>query len=635
MNKKQARGFIVILLLIFSPLIYSQSLFKTLETSFKLDRENYPRLIQKFLNKNFKFSKIKDINDVGFHPYFLDNLLFNNSNEVLALAQRDECSLVDLLNTDLLYSSEGKLSYVLIQFANKDGSLETHSLPKNRYLNLIGYKKCPGSLKLKKYFNLKNLRKTLKTENMLFPKSLSECNQTHKEFINNVKAPYLCDITRKIENSDKLFIQLKNTSKSNFRTFSKLTKEANTTATLKKIVNPNALNLLSNLCKNTNNSTSYCEDIFADTYWSNSTKGLVSKLPLIGFCKNYLNKKKITKRDLKVCSNAFASNPTICESGLETAPSLTPMPNCRKISKALNHSRLYKEYKDCPNRIGQSALITTSRVIAHFDKAPMADFEDCELPSILPYAKFNQNFLENEFWKIAICYDDKIARKKTCLPTLLHQIKDSKMSLSYNVGKVLSRLRGFNNKDNSCKVINDTEYKPLLLEFKAGCFIIKDSKKCTSTKCPFKVVLDDRPFTNFKMKNSFRIDIFPYSYTEENRSMLRLFEKHYKKTSKKILNISSLKRVFSSKSEAIILAAGCLEDLLPTFRQHKLFNQCSFMPFIVDGIIESNSSHSLIVRTSLDHIHAPRIIPWSQVFSSVKNHQRFHPLKEWSFYALY
>lgn len=630
-----AKGAILLLLLNLSSLAYSQSLFKSLENSFQLDKESYPQLIQKYLNKNFSLSKVQSPTDIKFHPYFLDNLIFNNTNEVLTLALRDECSLIDLLNTDLLYSSQGKLSYVLIEFKNRKGESEIHTLTKRRYLNLIGYKKCPGSLKLKQYFSLRNLRKTLSTENMLFPKSLSECQKTHKDFISNVKAPYLCEIAQKVGDIEQLTVKFKNTSKSNFRAYERVTKELNTAKTLKKIMNPNALSFLQNLCGHTNNSAAYCEDIFAETYWSNSIQGLVSKRPTLSFCENYLGRTKLSKKDLKVCSNAFASNPSLCERGLKNYPSLKPMPNCKKISTALNSSRLFKEYRDCPNKIGQSAIITTSRMIAHFDKNPLPDSLDCELPSLLPYAQFNQDYLENEFWKISICYEDKIARKTICHPTLLHEMKDSPMSLSYNVGRMLAKLRGFNNRDQKCKLIKEKDYKPRLLEYKAGCYIIKNSKKCSGIKCDFKVVLDDQPFTNFKMKNSLKVDIFPLRYTEENKSMLRLFEKHYKKTSKKILNISSLKRVFKSKSDAVVMAVGCLEELLPRYKKHTRFNQCSYMPFIVDGILEENSSHSLIVRTSLDHIHAPRIIPWSQVFSSVKNYQRFHPLKEWSFYALY
>lgn len=632
---KSLRGVFVLLFIFFSTNSYSQSLFETLEQSFKNDTDNYPKLIQKYLNQSFQLSNIPDTSEVKFHPFFLDNLIFNNKNEVLALSLRDECSLIDLLGTELLYSSSGKLQYVLIQFKNKAGNEEIHSLDKNRYLNLIGYKKCPNSRKLKAYFNFNNIRKTLSKEKILFPKSLSECKTTHENFTKNVKAPYLCEIAKSTSELEQKKIELKNLSKANFRAYETLSREVLEAETYEKVINPAALNFLTNLCDHSYDSSRYCEDIFAETYWSNAVKGLVSKYPLETFCSEYLKKETLSKNDLQVCSNAFAANPEICKNGLNKSESLTPTPNCTELSNALNFSRLYKDFRDCPARVGHAPLVTASRMITHFNKTTIENAPTCETYSIYPFAKFNQDFLESELWQMQICYEDRILRKKTCMPTLLNGVSNSELSLSYTVGKVLARLRGFNDKDQSCRVINESEYRPTLLEFKTGCFVIKKDDRCLGTSCEFKVVLDDQAFTNYTFESKLQFDLFPYRFTEANKSFLKLAEKNFNKDSKKILNISSLKRVFSEKKDAVIMATGCLEDLLPSFTQARRFNQCTFIPFIVDGMIEDSSSNALITRTSLDHIHAPRIIPWSQVFASVKNYQRFHPLNEWSFYALY
>lgn len=632
---KALKGVSLLLLFFFSTTTYSQSLFESLEQSFKNDVENYPKLIQKYLNQGFKLSNIPDITEVKFHPFFIDNLVFNNKNEVMALSLRDECSLIDLLGTDLLYSSSGKLQYVLIHYLNKSGGEEIHSLDKDRYLNIIGYKKCPNSQKLKAYFNFANIRKTLSKEKILFPKSLSECKTTHESFTNNVKAPYLCEIAKDTTELEQKKINLKNLSKANFRAYEALSREVQEAEVYKKVINPTALNFLSNLCEHSYDSSRYCEDIFAETYWSNALKGLVSQYPLETFCSQYLKKEKLTKSDLNVCSNAFAANPAICKKSLNNSVSLSPTPNCTELSNALNFSRLFKDYNDCPAKVGHTPLVTASRLITHFNKTTIENVDECETYSVYPFAKFNQDVLESELWQIQLCYDDKIQRKKVCLPTLLNSVENSELSLSYTVGKVLSRLRGFNNRDQSCRVISEDEYRPTLLEFKTGCFIIKKNERCSGTSCEFKVMLDDQEFSNYTFESMLQFDLFPYRFTEANKSFLNLTEKNFNKKSKKILNISSLKQIFTEKKDAVIMGAGCLEDLLPSFSQARRFNQCTFMPFIVDGIIEDNSSNSLITRTSLDHIHAPRIIPWSQVFASVKNYQRFHPLNEWSFYALY
>lgn len=634
LSSKIRKGVLALPLLLVSTHIFSQSLFESLENSHKSDIENYPKFLQKHLNKPFEVNKIEDLSSIKFHRFFLDNLIFNNRNEVLNLATRDECSLIDLLGTNLLYSSSGKLNYVVVKWQKNAEESEVHTLTKAAYLTSIGYKKCPNSEKLKAFFDMRNVQRTLKSENISFPKSLSECKSIHQNFVNNVKAPYLCEIANKVESLPRKKVQLKNMSKSSTRNYQNLNREIVEAKRLKEIINPTALDFLSNLCSRSYSSSKYCEEIFKKTYWSNSIEGLVSSSPLDNLCRSYLKKPTTSKEDLKLCNNAFAANKSLCSTLGNSAEAMTPLPDCNELSRALSFSRLYKNYKDCPKKVGHLPLVTASRILGHFNKSLKSD-SSCELSSIAPFAEFNQKFLESEFWQMSLCYEDKILRKTTCMPTTLFDLPDSEISLAHTMGKTLARLRGFNNKDQSCKVINKEIYNPSLLEFKSGCYIVKEIEECFGVNCKFNVYLNDQLFDKYKISYDLQFDLVPYRFTEANKSFLSLIEKHYKKTSKKVLNISSLKRVFENRKDAIVLGIGCLNDLLPSKLSSIGFNECSPMPFIVDGFIEDSSSYSLITRTSLDYIHAPRIVPWTRIFSSIKNYQRFHPLKEWSFYAIY
>ena len=114
-----------------------------------------------------------------------------------------------------------------------------------------------------------------------------------------------------------------------------------------------------------------------------------------------------------------------------------------------------------------------------------------------------------------------------------------------------------------------------------------------------------------------------------------MIERYKKKKAKEIINVSSFKNLFNKHNDSIFLGVGCAEDLLPTHFKSKHINQCIYLPFIVDGYIEDAGRYSLVVRTSYDQIHAPRIIPWTYLFSSIKNYQSHHPLNEWSFYGIY
>jgi hypothetical protein len=625
-----------VVLYFLSPLpTLAQSLYESLEKSHEADIQNYPKLLNKYLNKKFRLSTIKDIKQVKFHPYFLDNLYFNNKNRILYFALRDECSLIDLIGTDLLYSSSGKLEYILIQYENQNGKLETHALRKKRYLQILGYAKCPSSKNLKQHFNTVNIRKTLNEERIVYPTSLSQCIYSHTQFLDNVKAPFLCDMAKKIKDLPGKERQLKNISRSNFRKFTQLKQEVSVATTYKKIIKPGPLEYLTNLCNHSNNSANFCNDIFEVNYWTNAVKSLVDKKPLIYLCKNYLKKKKINLRELKNCAFEFSNNPAICHGLATKNHGLTPLPSCTELSKALLSSRIFKNYNDCPSKVGNDSIVTISRLLQHFDKVPYEDKISCEMKSIFPYAKFNEKHLENEFWQNEICFDDKLNKKTICYPSLLGHMDNTELSLAKVMGKILSKQRGFNNKDNKCSVINKEDYRPSLLAYKTGCYIIRSSKSCFGTKCRFKVMYDDLEFTNYKHKSNLWLDLLPYKYTQEKNSFIKLIEKFYKKKVKNINNISSFNRVFKSHQGGIYMCVVCAEDFLTAFYHSKQLNKCSVLPFIVDGIIEDDGRYSMITRTSLDLIHAPRIIPWANVFASVKNYKRFQPLSLWSFYAIY
>ncbi len=79
---------------------------------------------------------------------------------------------------------------------------------------------------------------------------------------------------------------------------------------------------------------------------------------------------------------------------------------------------------------------------------------------------------------------------------------------------------------------------------------------------------------------------------------------------------------------------GCAEDLLPEHFSKESFNQCSPLPFIVDGYREKAGIYSVVIRTAYDSLHAPRLVPWTNLFSALKDYQRLHPLDIWGLYAL-
>ena len=616
--------------------IWAQTIFETLEKSADSSKVFYPKLIEKYSNKNFEIKNIKDINKVVFHQAFLNTLIFFNKSNILNLALRDKCSLIDLISTDLLYTPAGELEYVLIQFENQKDKNEIHALKKDQYLDLIGYKQCPSSKVLKAHFSTRNLRNTLSNERLKIPNSKEQCHEFKEEFTNNVKAPYLCDIAHKIKSLKIKKIQLKNTSKSNYRKLQILKKEVEVATSYQKIVNNDSLMYLEKFCDYSSFSNQFCNDMFEVNYWTNAMKKAKDDTAFEYYCKALLNKQTVSKKELQECLQTFGFSPDTCEYLGANKEEIFPKPECKELSISLNHSRIYQSYNDCPAKTGSDSLTTISRVLNHIDSsAPKVNESDCEANLTYSFAKFNSEYTENLFWQVNLCFDDKIQREKVCYPTLLNNVEGSELSLSFNMGRILGRLKGFKNETNSCKIIDEKDYRPSLLEFKTGCYILKNEDQCFGTSCQFRVINDEVEFKNYTFETKLSFDILPFRYTEENQSFIKLIERYKKKKIKEIINISSFKRVFNKEAKAIFTGIGCAEDLLPMFFQTRMINQCTILPFIVDGIIEEEGKYSLVTRTSYDHIHAPRLIPWNYVFSSIKNYQTHHPLNEWSFYAIY
>ena len=142
-------------------------------------------------------------------------------------------------------------------------------------------------------------------------------------------------------------------------------------------------------------------------------------------------------------------------------------------------------------------------------------------------------------------------------------------------------------------------------------------------------------FTQFTVDYKLQFNLFPISYIAENKSLKSQFEKIKKKTFKPVKNTTILKSIFNKEKNAIVLGMGCIEELLPSFFKRNTLNQCHPTSFIIDNIMEEDGLFATHIRTSLDHIHAPRVIPWSRVFNSVRNYQNIHPLRSWELYAIY
>ena len=612
-----------------SILFASTGIYSKFNQTNEAAKKSFEKRVNKLINQDFSFSDIKDISSVKLDHRFITTLNFYTASRYMNMSTMDQCSIYDLFSTDLAKDALGELNYIIFDYEDKNGKIRKHALKKNIFLEKIAYEACPKIKTFKQYFTLANISNLLKTIQIAIPKSHPQCIKMLEEFQKDPKSIYLCDIVEKVRKLPKNEIILRNMPKVQTRQYRDLKTQISISKKYKEKLNKKSYEYLESMCLGVNSKKKYCDDQLRVNYWSKMMKSNLKTHSFKHFCPvSFKNKSK-----LKECVSELNNRPERCYYSQQK--SLQPMPDCNRLAQTLNISRLYTEYKDCPGNSGSEAVTHFSRVLNHVDNSYNTQSEACFLNSSEPIATFDKSYLEEGFWNVKLCYEDKLKRKKICYPTLMGKAKNDDLSLTTVVGKILSRLKGFNNQSEQCEIIPAKQYKPALLKYKSGCWIVRSQNNCFGTNCKFKVKMGEQEFTNFTYESNIDFDFFPNNFKNENKSIIKLLKRHKKKKTKPIRNISSFKRIFDKHPQSIFVGVGCAEALLPNFFKSQYINQCTITPFIVDGLITDEGLFSMVVRSSFDNVHAPRVVPWKYVFESISQYQKIQPLNIWSFYALY
>lgn len=617
-------------LLLTTTCLHAAGLYQDFTELSSIQKENYLAKVKSLKSAFISNKDLAKTKSISLNPDFVSAVTFNSPSRYFMLGQKDNCSLYDLMSANLL-KEPGKnfLDNVIIDF-DQEGKKESYLLTKERFLEKVAYKKCPGSEKLAQYFLIKNLRKTFSNMRFKTPSSKEGCFEIHKELKSDVQAPFMCqslESVRQLTQNQKLL----NATKS--RRYQKyLNDEVTRGKTLKKIIKENSLDYIGSFCLNIEAPELFCKPFFEESYWV-SLDAEKNRALLDVYCKKFFKRKKLSKAQLKACVKKINNLPTTCHYSNDHN-ALQPAPNCKLISQALIYSNTPMSHPDCPGRTGHHGVTNFSRLLLHFNPE-LASQENCRINATYPMAKFDKDNTESSNWGIKVCYDDPIKKEEVCYPTIIEDAPDKDLSLSYNVARILERLRGFDKKNQECRILKEKEYKPLLLEYKSGCFIIKKQEGCLDTKCEFDVIYDEKKFTNIKFKTELYFDLFPLMYADENKSMSKMYKRFTQKEDRPIKSVSGIKLLYKNHPNAIMWGIGCKEDLLPTFFKQQHYGECTPIPFIADGMAEDKSYYSLVIRTSLDHVSAPRLVPWSYVYSAVKRYQEVHPLGQWGLNAYY
>ncbi len=609
-------------------------LYSSFQSLIKIESDNYFQKKEKLKTNYSNLSDLKDYTSVKLDIDFINHILFHSPSKYASLAANDRCSFYDLVLAGHIKDSEGSIKHFILEYETRKGRQKLAIVSKPIFMDKVAFKQCPKIKTFSKYFNTKNVKKTLATMNLKVPSNMDQCFQIHKDFIQDHKTPYLCKVYEQVEQIKPLERKIKSTPRSNYKRLTKLKTDLRTARNYKKSLNANSYDYLRNLCINIEKPKRFCRDFFDISYWKQISQGLKKPAPIENFCKELLKKSKLSKRDIKNCARSLSLNKEQCHYLNKYSNSITPKPNCSEISRALNFSSLKSQYNDCTGQVANEALVNISRVTAHFESTPIKEGSSCQTLVANQFLKMNLDINDGKYWGNSLCYMDKINRKLVCEPVLYGDDPNSEYSISKVVTKFMSRTRGLS-RDQSCKLITKSQYKPSLLQYKSGCWIILDDKNCFASSCKFKILNNQEAVTHLKSKTKLIFPYFADRFTVQSLTQEKFIRDFYKKKNQKIINVSFLKNVFKNKKNAIIHGIGCREDLLPTFFQKRTLSQCTPLPFIVDGFIQKDGSLSLITRTAYDDLHAPRITPWSYIFSAVKAYQAHSPMNLWGLYALY
>lgn len=624
------------------PLSYAKDtsfpgIIESLETLIDIDSARLKKKADE-IAKNQKFSiDVNSLKSVEIDHDFLESILFHSDKRLIPLINENPCGLYALLDTQLLKSHLGKIVDVYIQY-EKDGNKKFAAIPKDDFLDIIYKNNCQDNRKIKNQYGPAGIANSISKLKIKEPKLETDCSLIISDWRKNPETPFVCDAMETLQNQEKAQATLMSGNIGNEFTKQELIEKIQQGQKLNNQLSQGSIAYFKNLCSNIGSHQSFCNSYFNQSYWSKVLAGQGIKEDLHERCKTIFNKKELSTFDLNLCVRKLHEQPETCHyDNQTTSNSLVPKPNCNNLSKALNISRLKRDYQDCPYQTGDEGIVNLARIFFHYSDEGHKQYVlknlECFLPATAFFAKINVDYEAMNAWGNSVCFDDKINAKEVCLPVIFGSHPNSDFSEEKQVFTILSKTKGAD-KSTPCKVVSTTNYNPTLLEYKYGCFLIYNPQTCFGNYCPKKIILNEREVTHIKYKYSNSYDYFPNSVAKEKYASISLIENQLKASSNKITSVTSLRYFFSQNANYIVHGIGCAEDLLPSFFQKTTINQCRPLTFIVDGLIEKNGRASLVVRTALDELKSPRIIDWNHVFSSVASFQVYHPMRLWGLYVL-
>jgi hypothetical protein len=606
--------------------------YQSFEKIIEFDEKRFNAKEEKLVGANTTITEIKDIETVDIDPDFLNSIILNSKSGYLKIASKDRCSFYDSLLADLLRTKEGKIERVFIQYQDKSEQNISAIIAKKDFLEKVIFKACPKSKEVIDMFQIKAIDKTIGQTNFEIPTNVEQCNNTYYKWLEDPKTPYWCQIHELLEDASNGTLQ-KMTTDSKQRKIN--SNKLAVSKILKKKMSDTQQEFLRNFCTNADNPKLFCSEFFSTSFFAKVVEGSKPHIYIKDICQTALNKDVWSPPVMRECARLLRANQNACLFGSIEKSGISPRPRCDHLSKALNFSSLLSDYDDCPRHSDQQAVTNMARVIKHIENTPNKPFSGfCSAISAGTFFEFNKKYGNEDIWKSQICYMDRVEDKEKCLPLFFGEYNNLEINVTNAVKEVLFRTRGAS-KDTKCEIVLSKEFNPNLLQYRFGCYIVVEENNCGLGNCGYRVFFNEKELKDLKFQHGLPIEYFATNLVNEKYSQTYILQKDAKKKTKAISTLTALSEFFKQAPKGIIHGVGCSEDLMPGFFKKYAMNQCTPLPFIVDGIIQEGDRVVLVTRTAADNIHAPRLVSWSNIYSAVKSYQVHHPVNQWTFYAIY
>ncbi len=581
---------------------------------------------------------LEGVTNLVLTPEFINSIVLFSPPQYIHLINNNECLFYSLLDHGLLFSLENNPTMLPVIWDDNKKTGQIGTISKFLFFEYIYSKKCFANKEIATIFNSTNIATTIEKMNFTIPQKSSECDNIFKGWYGNPYLPGICKVPEIINNSIKYQELLLTVDKKKselvqyYSTYIKHGQELINNITIFK------RSYIENLCSNLDHQEKFCSFYLSDDAWRKVTDGGYPRYMMEYRCKIILKKDKLSDEDLFNCRSMMLKDDYLCsQNGISQFPALVPGPKCQDVSKALTKGQLATDYQDCPGKVDNDSITNINRIILNFTPLKsVSSPESCDGEMQTNFANLlvgTNKSLDESDWPMKMCYPNPVTKEKVCHAYIPGNDNFSNLSEIAVVGKIMQKLKGAD-PGQKCTYLSSLDYRPLLLEYRHGCFIVFDVNKCTALHCNKKIYYNQKEIKEIKYSGQHQIEYLPTSFINTGKTIFKIMEKPLRVENKSLKNLTEITFFLDQFKKRIIHGVGCLEDLLPTFYKKKALNQCQPIPFIIDGYLLENSNTYMVTRTAIDNVHSPRLILWNNVYNALANYKLIHPVSLWPLYGL-